>query len=159
MVNNEVTNLNLFMSFALEQANKAKGLNEIPVGAVIVKNNKVLSYGFNQKESLNDPTFHAEIIAIKNAAQVLNSWRLDGCTMYVTFEPCPMCAGAIIQSRISKLVFGAYNLEWGACGTVFDIFSLFPLGKKIEIISGIMEQECQALLENMQFRRHVSQKI
>ena len=143
--------LNCFMSFALEHAYKALDLNEIPVGAIIVKNNEIISYGINQKEYLNDPTAHAEIMAIKSAAKVLNSWRLEECSMYVTLEPCPMCAGAIIQARIKKLVFGAYNLEWGACGTVFNIFSFLPSGKKIEVISGIMEKECEKILKNIPF--------
>ena len=142
-----------FMKIALSEANKAFNVREIPVGAIIVKDNEILSYAFNQKESLNDATAHAEILAIKEASQILKSWRLSDCELYVTLEPCPMCAAAIIESRMKKLVFGAYNFEWGSCGTVTNIFNIFPYGKKIEVIGGIMEKECELLLKTVYSNR------
>lgn len=127
---------------ALEAAKKAKG--EITVGAVIVKDGEVIAKAFNQKEALNDVTAHAEILAIKEAAQKLKSWRLDNCELYVTLEPCPMCAWAIVQSRIKTVYFGSYDTNYGAFGSAFDVRRL--ANSKLKVYGGIMEEECDKLL-------------
>ncbi len=119
--------------------------NEIPVGAVVVKNGEVVSQAFNQKETDFDVTAHAEIIAIRKASKKLGRWRLDDCEMYVTLEPCPMCAWAIIQSRIKVVYFGAYDSNYGALGSVIDLREIAH--SKMKVYGGIMEQECNKLLE------------
>lgn len=110
-----------FMKEALKESKKALELDEVPVGAIIVKDNIIISKAYNLREKLNDPTAHAEIIAIKKACEKLQNWRLTGCSMYVTLEPCPMCAGAIVQSRISNLYIGTFDYTCGACGSVLNI--------------------------------------
>ena len=117
---------------------------DIPVGAVIVKDGLVISSACNQKEVQNDVTSHAEILAIRKAEQVLNNWRLDGCEMYVTLEPCPMCAWAIIQSRIKTVYFGSFDTNYGALGSKIDLRKL--LNSQLKIYGGIMEDECNNLL-------------
>jgi tRNA(adenine34) deaminase len=112
---------NYFMNEALKEAKKALYLKEVPVGAVVVKNGEIISRAHNLRETLNDPTAHAEILAIKKAAEVLQNWRLNQCSLYVTLEPCPMCAGAIVQSRINKVFIGAFDPKAGACGSVMNI--------------------------------------
>lgn len=112
---------NEFMKVAIQEAIKGMNKGEIPVGAVIVKDGVIISKAHNLKETLNDVTAHAEILAIKEAAKVIGDWRLNGCEMYVTLEPCSMCAGAIIQSRISKVYIGAFNNEMGACGSIINL--------------------------------------
>lgn len=132
------------MQRALDVAKQAG--NEIPVGAVIVKNGEVISQAFNKKESRFDVTAHAEILAIRKAAKKLKCWRLDDCEMYVTLEPCPMCAWAIIQSRIKVVYFGAYDSNYGALGSVIDLRDIAH--SKMNVYGGIMEQECNKLLED-----------
>lgn len=110
-----------FMDIALEEARIAKDLKEVPVGAVIVKDGEIIGKGHNLRETLQSPLAHAEIIAIENAAKKLNTWRLSGCEMYVTLEPCPMCAGAIIQSRLNKIYIGTFDPNGGACGSVVNL--------------------------------------
>ena len=119
---------------------------DIPVGAVIVKNGVVIASACNQKEVQNDVTSHAEILAIRKAEQVLKNWRLDGCEMYVTLEPCPMCAWAIIQSRIKTVYFGSFDTNYGALGSKIDLRKL--LNSQLKIYGGIMEDECNSLLKN-----------
>ncbi len=136
------------MRAALAVAQEALRTGDVPVGAVILNSNgKVIAQGCNQKEDLNDPTAHAEIVAIRAAAQSLESWRLDGCTLVVTLEPCAMCAGAIAQSRISTLVFGAWDEKAGAVGSMWDLLrdprSLF----KVEVRAGVMAEESSLLLQ------------
>ena len=136
------------MRTALAVAQEALRTGDVPVGAVILNSNgKVIAQGCNQKEDLNDPTAHAEIVAIRAAAQSLESWRLDGCTLVVTLEPCAMCAGAIAQSRISTLVFGAWDEKAGAVGSMWDLLrdprSLF----KVEVRAGVMAEESSLLLQ------------
>ncbi|MPQ42571.1 nucleoside deaminase [Clostridium tarantellae] len=113
--------MNEFMTLAYNEAKKARDLGEVPVGAIIVKNGEVIAKAHNLVESLKDPTAHAEIIAIKIAVKVLNNWRLNGCEMYVTLEPCSMCSGAILLSRLSKLHIGTFDETTGACGSVINI--------------------------------------
>lgn len=119
---------------------------DIPVGAVIVKNGVVIASACNQKEVQNDVTSHAEILAIRKAEQVLKNWRLDGCEMYVTLEPCPMCAWAIIQSRIKTVYFGSFDTNYGALGSKLDLRKL--LNSQLKVYGGIMEDECNNLLED-----------
>jgi tRNA(adenine34) deaminase len=134
-----------FIEEALKEANKALGLKEVPVGAVIVKDNKIISRSFNLKETLNDPTAHAEILAIRKACEVLNNWRLSGCEMYVTLEPCPMCASAIAQARISKLYIGTFDPTAGGCGSVVDIIGSRYLNYKVQV-EWMLNEECSEIL-------------
>ena len=140
--------INKFMEAALLEAKKSYQLGEVPVGAVIVKEGQIIGRGFNQKESTNDATAHAEIIAIKEACKTLGSWRPDDCSMYVTLEPCPMCAGAILEARIKRVYIGAESDKSGAAGTVVDILNNSYLGSKTEVYFGIMEEECKTLLKD-----------
>lgn len=134
-----------FMKRAIELAKKARYLGEVPVGAVVVKNNKIVGEGYNQREFKQNPVAHAECVAIEDAARALGDWRLDGCELYVTLEPCVMCAGAIINARISTVVFGAYDLKAGCMDSVTNLTNL-PLGSKPEIYGGILEDECKSLI-------------
>lgn len=133
-----------FMKSALEIA-KQSG-NDIPIGAVLVKDNEIISYAHNEKEKLNQPTKHAEIIVIEEACKKLESWRLQDCTLYVTLEPCPMCTWAIIQSRIKKVVFGSYDLLYGSLGSKLDLRQL--VNSKLEVNGGILEEECDNILKS-----------
>ena len=135
------------MRLALDVAHTATKTGDVPVGAIIInRDGIVIGKGFNEREANNDPTAHAEIVAIRNAATRLQNSRLDGCTLIVTLEPCAMCAGAIAQSRISKVIFGAWDEKAGAVGSVWDVLrdprSIF----KVEVIAGVSEKECAALL-------------
>ncbi len=136
-----------WMEYALKEAQRAFELGEVPVGAVIVCGDTLIAKGYNQVETLKDATAHAEIIALSAAYNYFRSWRLTGCTIYVTLEPCPMCAGAIVLSRIDKIVFGAYDLKAGACGSVYNIAEDGNLSHKVEVIGGIMADEAQSLLK------------
>jgi tRNA(adenine34) deaminase len=135
-----------FMQAALIQAAHAASVDEVPVGAVVVKDGFIIGYGFNQPISNSDPTAHAEIIALRQAAIANNSWRLDGHTIVVTLEPCAMCAGAIAQARIKTLVFGAWDEKAGAVGSVWDVLRDPRALHQVEVISGVNESECAALL-------------
>lgn len=137
-----------FMKEALKEAKKAYDKLEIPVGAVIVKDGKVIARGHNVKEEKKDTTKHAEIIAIQKASKKLDNWRLKDCEMYVTLEPCPMCAGAIIQSRIKKVYIGAMDEKTGACGSVLNLFKDFKFNHNVEAETGILKEECEDLLKN-----------
>ena len=137
------------MRVAIEHARIASvASRDVPVGAVILNaNGDLISTGNNQRELLNDPTAHAEIVAIRHAATALGNWRLDGCTIIVTLEPCAMCAGAITQSRISKVVFGAWDEKAGASGSVWDLLRDPRALHKVEVTSGVLEEECGAMLK------------
>lgn len=139
--------MNKFMKLALLEARKAAQINEVPVGAVIVLDGKVIAKAHNKKETNNDPLGHAEILVIKKAVKKLGSWRLNGCSLYVTLEPCSMCAGAIMHSRISKVIYGASDPKGGAMGEVFNLFNSAPVNHKPEIISGILQEEAKTLLQ------------
>lgn len=130
------------MKRAIEIAKQAG--SEIPVGAIIVKDGEVIASAYNRKEELNDVTAHAEILAIREASEKLGRWRLDDCEMYVTLEPCPMCAWAIVNSRIKTLYFGSYDVNYGALGSVIDVRKL--ANSKMKVYGGIMEQECDKIL-------------
>ena len=137
------------MRVAIEHARIASvASRDVPVGAVILNaNGDLISTGNNQRELLNDPTAHAEIVAIRHAATALGNWRLDGCIIVVTLEPCAMCAGAIAQSRISKVVFGAWDEKAGASGSVWDLLRDPRALHKVEVTSGVLEEECSAMLK------------
>ena len=137
-----------YMSLALKEAEKASNILEVPVGAIIVHKNEVIATGYNMRESLKDPTAHAEIIAIKRASEHLNGWRLINCTMYVTLEPCPMCAGAILNSRIDRLVIGTKDYKMGCCGTVIDLLHNSNFNHKVDTTFGILEDECKIILKD-----------
>ncbi|MDW7667642.1 MAG: tRNA adenosine(34) deaminase TadA [Bacillota bacterium] len=139
---------NFFMNKALDQAYEAYKLDEVPIGAVIVKDGKIIGEGYNRKELAHDTTNHAEIIAIKNASKNLKNWRLTDCTMYVTVEPCPMCAGAIVNSRISELVIGSLDPKGGACGSLYNIVEDERLNHRVEVRRGIMGQECSDIMKD-----------
>jgi tRNA(adenine34) deaminase len=137
------------MQQALALANQAATSDDVPVGALIVNDQgKIIGVGENLREKNNDPTAHAEIIAIKNAAQKIGNWRLDDLTMVVTLEPCAMCAGAIVQTRIKRLVFGAFDEKAGAVGSIWDVVRDKRVLTKVEVISGVLEKECAQVLTN-----------
>jgi tRNA(adenine34) deaminase len=135
-----------FMKQALREAEKAFERNEVPIGAVVVFEDKIIGRGYNQTISLKDPTAHAEIIAITSAANYLQDYRLEGCKIYVTLEPCPMCAGALVNARISSLYFSAFDPKAGACGTLFNITNSQLLNHQIKTYSGLLEEESKSLL-------------
>jgi tRNA(adenine34) deaminase len=135
------------MQQALALANQAATFNDVPVGALVVNDKgEIIGVGENLREKNNDPTAHAEIVAIKNAAQKIGNWRLDDLTMVVTLEPCAMCAGAIVQTRMKRLVFGAFDEKAGAVGSVWDVVRDTRALTKIEVISGVLEKECAQVL-------------
>ena len=135
------------MTEALRLAEQAGALGEVPVGAVIVKNNKIIARGMNHRETLANSLAHAEIEAIDAACKAVGGWRLDGCELYVTLEPCPMCAGAIINARIDRVIYGASDIKAGSAGSVFDMFEL-PYNHHPKVKSGVMCEECSNLLSS-----------
>lgn len=137
-----------FMSLALKEAQKAKEIDEVPIGCVIVKDNEVISKGHNTRETKKDPVGHAEIVAIRKASKKLGSWRLEGCILYVTIEPCIMCSGAIIQSRIQTLVYGANDPKGGAVESSLKAFEAANINHHPEIIKGVLEDECRQIIKN-----------
>ena len=143
-----IDNKEKFMKEALKEAKKAYSKLEVPVGVVIVKDNKIIARAYNQKEIKNDTTNHAEILAIKKASKKLKSWRLLDCEMYVTLEPCSMCAGALIQSRIKKVYIGAMDEKTGACGSVLNLLSDYKFNHNVETETGILKDECEVILKD-----------
>lgn len=137
-----------FMREALKEALKAYEINEVPIGAVIVRNGEIVGRGFNQKETLKDATLHAEVTAIRDACRNLGGWRLPGCTMYVTLEPCAMCAGALVNARVERLVIGTRDLKTGACGSVLNIVQMDNLNHQVEVEFGVLEEECASLIKD-----------
>jgi len=135
------------MTLAIAEAEKSAAIGEVPVGAIIIKDGKVISSGRNHREFGKNALAHAEIEAIDGACKALGGWRLFGCTLYVTLEPCPMCAGAIINSRIDRVVFGAYDKKAGSCGSVVDLFAL-PYNHKPMCVGGVFEKDCSTMLTN-----------
>ncbi len=134
-----------YMLLALEEAKKAAEKSEVPIGAVIVRNGEVIASAHNERETTFDATAHAETSAIRLACQKLGGWHLTGCTLYVTLEPCPMCAGAIINSRVEKVVFGAFDNREGSFGSLINLAS-YPYSSRPEIVGGVMEKECKEIL-------------
>lgn len=149
--NNQVSEIRAqdeyFMRKAIREAEIAFEAKEIPIGCVIVKDGVVVGKGYNQVETMRDATAHAEIIAIGTAANKLENWRLDGCTLYVTLEPCPMCAGAILNSRISRVVYGSPDTRFGGCGTTIDVISGNALKRAVAVDGGVLADECLGILK------------
>jgi len=148
----------VWMQWALKEAEKALSRGEVPVGAVVVHENRIIGRGYNQTEALKDPTAHAEMIAISAAANTLQSWRLEYCSLYVTLEPCAMCAGAIVLARVERLVFGAMDPKAGACGSLRNVVRDHRLNHCVEMLSGVFEEEASGLLrsffQNLRARNH-----
>ena len=138
---------------ALLEAKKAEEEDEVPVGCVIVHNDRVIGRGYNRVEALQDPTAHAEVIAIGSAASRLSSRRLTDCTLYVNIEPCPMCAGAIVLSRLNRIVYGARDPKAGACGSVVDVTGHPGLNHRVEVEEGILERDCREIIHNYFVRK------
>lgn len=136
----------VFMGLALEQAREAGAAGEVPVGAVVVLEGEVVGRGFNQPIGRHDPTAHAEIMALRDAAIRLGNYRLPGCTLYVTLEPCAMCAGAIMHARIERVVFGARDPKTGAAGSIIDLFAEVRLNHHTAVVGGVLAEECGSLL-------------
>ena len=148
----------IYMQFALEEAARAVSQGEVPIGAVLIHNQEILARVHNFRESWQDPTAHAEVVAIRQAAATLGTWRLTGASLYSTLEPCAMCAGAIIHARIARLVFGAYDPKAGACGSVFDIPSDGRLNHRVTVIGGVCAEESQDMLQSF-FRDRRERRI
>ncbi|MDZ4713128.1 MAG: tRNA adenosine(34) deaminase TadA [bacterium] len=143
-----MTQHEIYMNYAFKEAEKAFDKEEIPVGCVIVFQNSIIAKTHNQVETLKDPTAHAEIIAITAAAEYLHSKQLAGCSMYVTLEPCAMCAGAIVLSKIENLFFGAYDLKSGACGSVLNVTNNKSLNHNCNVMGGVMDVQCREILRS-----------
>lgn len=137
-----------WMQIALRQAQMAFEQGEVPIGGVIVHNGQMIALAHNEKEQRNDPTAHAEILAIQRAADVLGTWRLTDAILYVTLEPCPMCAGAIIQSRIKQVVYGAADLKGGAAGSVMNVLDYTLWNHRVDVVAGVLEEECSEILKS-----------
>lgn len=147
-----------YMELALDQARLATAEGEVPIGAVIVCDGEVVGRGRNARERAADPTAHAEMIAIREAAETLGRWRLSGCTLYVTLEPCPMCAGAMVNARIDRLVYGAADPKAGATGTLLDLSNDSRLNHRFEVAAGVLEDECSTELKGFFRRLRVDQR-
>ncbi len=144
-----------FMQAAIELAEQALELGEVPVGAVVVQGERIIGRGFNTRESEKSPLGHAELNAIKEACAALGGWRLNGCELFVTLEPCPMCAGAVINSRIKRVIYGAADKRSGSCASVTDLFAL-PYDNRPEAVGGVLEKECSAILSDFFSRLRIS---
>lgn len=148
----------IYMQAAIRQAEIAEENRDVPIGAVIVHHNKIIAKAYNQREQLNDPTAHAEIIALTQAAAALQSWRLNDCTIYVTLEPCPMCAGALVLARIERLVYGCDDPKTGAVKSLYNIVTDKRLNHRLDVTDGVLADECAALLERFFTRRRSENK-
>ena len=144
-----------YMKMAIEQASIAEENDDVPIGAVIVHENQIIGKAYNQREQLADPTAHAEIIALTQAAAALETWRLNGCTIYVTLEPCPMCAGALVLARLDRLVYGCDDPKAGACGSLYNIVEDERLNHRLQVTSGVLADQCSQLLQEFFQRRRV----
>jgi tRNA(adenine34) deaminase len=147
-----------FMRVAIDQAEIARENGDVPVGAVIVREGQLIAKAYNQRQQLQDPTAHAEIIALTQAAEAVGSWRLDGCTIYVTLEPCTMCAGALVLARMDRLVYGCEDPKTGACGSLYNIVQDERLNHRLEVTSGVMESECRRQLQEFFAHRRQENK-
>ncbi len=137
-----------YMREAIKQARKAAKIDEVPIGCVIVYDDKIIARGYNRRNTDKSTLAHAEIIAIRKAAKVIGDWRLEDCTMYITLEPCPMCAGAIIQARIPRVVVGAMNPKAGCAGSVINLLQMDGFNHKAELTSGVLVDECRTMLQD-----------
>jgi tRNA(adenine34) deaminase len=135
-----------YMQAAIEEARKAEELLEVPIGAVVVWHNQIIGRGYNLRESTLDPLAHAELIAIKQASEYLQAWRLLDCKLYVTLEPCPMCAGAIVQARIPQVIYGTVDPKAGCAGTLMNLLQEDRFNHQVDVISGVLQEECSLLL-------------
>ncbi|MGI6176213.1 MAG: nucleoside deaminase [Christensenellales bacterium] len=135
-----------YMQAALKEAERAFELDEVPVGAVVVYQGNIIARAHNMREALRDPTAHAEMLALRRAAEALGGWRLHGCSLYVTLEPCPMCAGGILQARMDAVYFGVNDYKAGCCGTIYDIVQDKRFNHTTKVYGGILEQECYSIL-------------
>lgn len=149
-----IENDNKYMKEALIEAQKAFDIDEVPIGAVIVNNEtgEIIGRGYNKRNHVKNPLYHAEIIAIDQSAKAIGDWRIEDCTMYVTIEPCPMCSGAIVQSRIPRVVFGARNTKAGCAGSVLNILQEPKLNHRVNITEGVLEEECSEMMKRF-FKR------
>lgn len=147
-----------WMALALAEAEQAAVEDEVPIGAVIVRDGQILGSAHNQREQLLDPTAHAEMIAITQAAAALDSWRLEGCTLYVTLEPCPMCAGAIVQSRVKRVVYGADDPKAGAVSSLYQMLQDARLNHRAEVVAGVMAEECGRILSSFFQQKRLAKK-
>jgi tRNA(adenine34) deaminase len=154
----ELTDLSL-MARAVELAREARNLGEVPVGALVVRSGRVLAQAHNLRETLSDPTAHAERLALAWAGRAIGTWRLEDCTLYVTLEPCVMCAGAIVLSRIKRLVYGAPDPKAGACASLYQVVSDPRLNHRCEITAGVMEKECSEVLKEFFQERRAFRKV
>lgn len=141
-----------FMKAAYREANEAGCRGEVPIGAVLVKDNSIIAADHNRREELNDATAHAEILVIRQGGALLGGWRLSGCTLYVTLEPCPMCAGAMVQARLDRLVYGAPDPKAGSAGTLYDIIRDDRLNHCLQVTAGVLAEDCASLLRQF-FRK------
>lgn len=146
-----------FMKEAIKQAKKAYKINEVPIGCVIVHENKIIARGYNKRNLKKNTLAHAELLAIEKASKVLGDWRLEDCTLYVTLEPCQMCAGAIVQARIKKVVIGTMNPKAGCAGSVINLLDMKQFNHQVEVERGVMEEECQTMMQQF-FRELRSNK-
>jgi tRNA(adenine34) deaminase len=137
-----------YMRMALDAAVIAEENGDVPIGTIIVHENRIIAKAYNQREQLQDPTAHAEIIALTQAATALGMWRLHGCTIYVTLEPCPMCAGALVLARLDRLVYGCPDPKTGACGSLYDIVRDGRLNHRLEVTAGVLAEDCTSLLQD-----------
>ena len=140
-------NDSVFMRQAIDQAHNAWALGEVPVGAVVVRDNQVIATGFNQPIGTHDPTAHAEIMALRAAASILGNYRLPGCSLFVTLEPCAMCAGAMLHARLARVVYGAADAKTGVCGSVIDLFGQAQLNHQTEVTGGVLGNDCSVMLK------------
>lgn len=147
-----------WMSLALAEAAQAAAEDEVPIGAIVVRAGQVLGSAHNQREQLRDPTAHAEMIAITQAAMAIDSWRLEDCTLYVTLEPCPMCAGAIVQARIKRVVYGADDPKAGAVRSLYQLLEDTRLNHRVEVTSGIMAEDCGRVLTEFFQKKRLAKK-
>ncbi|ANS76330.1 adenosine deaminase [Paenibacillus yonginensis] len=141
-----------WMRQAIEEAKKAEAIGEVPIGAVIVKNNEIIGRGYNLRETTHDSTAHAEMIAIRQASEHLDAWRLLDCRLYVTLEPCPMCAGAIVQSRLPAVIYGTTDPKAGCAGTLMNLLQEPRFNHRTEVVANVLQEECSSLLSDF-FRR------
>lgn len=148
----------IFMQQAISQAHNAWALGEVPVGALVVKDGEVIATGFNQPIGTHDPTAHAEIMALRAAASIVGNYRLPGCELYVTLEPCAMCAGAMMHARLARVVYGASDPKTGTCGSIVNLFAEEKLNHHTELVGGVMAEECGKLLKEFFAERRLRQQ-
>lgn len=148
-----------FMKEALKQAKKAEDIGEVPIGCVIVYEDKIISRAYNKRNNNKSTLAHAELIAIDKASKKMGDWRLEECTMYVTLEPCQMCAGAIVQSRMEKVVIGAMNKKAGCAGSILNLLQIEEFNHQVEIITGVLEEECSTVLQSFFKKLRIRNKM